>query len=386
MNKLAGTVAGAAIAAAALGGTAMAQDEPIRIGVMLPYSGTFALLGQNITDAMELAMVERGNGGCNVEYIQLDSEADPSRGPENARRLIDRDLVDILVGPVHSGVAMGMVQVVRETGTPLIIPNAGARQATAELCAPNIFRTSFSNWQPAYPSGTVAYDRGARTAVTLSWDYGAGHQATAAFAEAFEAAGGDVVEELFIPFPDTNFQPLLTQIAGIQPDAVFVFFAGGGAVQFVNDYDAAGLKDTIPLYGSGFLTEGVLEAQGDAAEGLLTTLHYGDGLDNPVDAQFRTAFEEATGRPSDVYAVQGYDTGQLIAQALEAVSCDVGDLDALSAAMAEATIESPRGTITMSAAHNPVQDIYLREARDGENVVIEIAAPALEDPAPGCAM
>ena len=376
----------AAIALAAIGGTAMAQDTPIRIGVMLPYSGTFALLGQNITEAMELAMAERNNGGCNVEYIQLDSEADPSRGPENARRLIDRDLVDILVGPVHSGVAMGMVQVVRETGTPLIIPNAGVRQATAELCAPNIFRTSFSNWQPAYPSGTVAYDRGARTAVTLSWDYGAGHQATEAFAESFEAAGGEVVEQLFIPFPDTNFQPLLTQIAGIQPDAVFVFFAGGGAVQFVNDYDDAGLKDTIPLYGSGFLTEGVLDAQGDAAEGLLTTLHYADGLDNPVDAHFREAFEAATGRESDVYAMQGYDTGQLIAQALEAVSCNVGDLDALSEAMASATIESPRGTFNMSSSHNPVQDIYLREARDGQNVVIDIAAPALEDPAPGCSM
>ncbi|MEO1225242.1 MAG: ABC transporter substrate-binding protein, partial [Pseudomonadota bacterium] len=109
-------LASAAIALAAISGTAMAQDTPIRIGVMLPYSGTFALLGQNITEAMELAMAERNNGGCNVEYIQLDSEADPSRGPENARRLIDRDLVDILVGPVHSGVAMGMVQVVRETG------------------------------------------------------------------------------------------------------------------------------------------------------------------------------------------------------------------------------------------------------------------------------
>ncbi|MEO0998975.1 MAG: ABC transporter substrate-binding protein, partial [Pseudomonadota bacterium] len=147
-----------------------------------------------------------------------------------------------------------------------------------------------------------------------------------------------------------------------------------------------GLKDTIPLYGSGFLTEGVLDAQGDAAEGLLTTLHYADGLDNPVDAHFREAFEAATGRESDVYAMQGYDTGQLIAQALEVVSCDVGDLDALSEAMASATIESPRGTFNMSSSHNPVQDIYLREARDGQNVVIDIAAPALEDPAPGCAM
>jgi branched-chain amino acid transport system substrate-binding protein len=375
----------ATAAVALMAGTAAAQD-PVRVGVMLPYSGTYAQLGANITDAMQMAMEERDNGGCNVEYVQLDSEADPSAAVENVRRLIDRDQVDMVVGPVHSGVAMGMVQVVRQTGTPLIIPNAGVGQATGELCAPNIFRTSFSNWQPAYPSGFVAYDNGARTAVTLSWDYGAGHQATGGFVEAFEEAGGEVMEQLFLPFPDTNFQPLLTQIAGMEPDAVFVFFAGGGAVQFLRDYDSAGLHGTIPLYGSGFLTDGVLDAVGDAADGVQTTLHYGDGLDNDLDGPFREAFQERTDREADVYAVQGYDTGQLIAQTLEAVSCDVGDLDAFTEAMGDQTIVSPRGEFTLSDAHNPIQDIYLREVRDGQNLVIDIAYDDLEDPAPGCDM
>lgn len=375
----------ATAAAALIAGSAAAQD-PVRIGVMLPYSGTYAQLGANITDAMQMAMEERDNGGCSVEYVQLDSEADPSAAVENVRRLIDRDQVDMVVGPVHSGVAMGMVQVVRQTGTPLIIPNAGVRAATADLCAPNIFRTSFSNWQPAYPSGFVAYEAGARTAVTLSWDYGAGHDATNAFAESFGEAGGEVMEQLFLPFPDTNFQPLLTQIAGMDPDAVFVFFAGGGAVQFLRDYAAAGLHGTIPLYGSGFLTDGVLDAVGDAADGVQTTLHYGDGLDNEVDGPFRANFQERTGREADVYAVQGYDTGQLIAQTLEAVSCDMGDLDAFSEAMGAQTIASPRGEFTLSDSHNPVQDIYLREVRDGQNLVISIAADDLADPAPGCEM
>ncbi|MEQ9813352.1 MAG: ABC transporter substrate-binding protein [Azospirillaceae bacterium] len=380
------TLIGTAAAAALVAGSAMAQDTPIRIGLMLPYSGTYAQLGANITDAMQMAMEERNNGGVEVEYVQLDSEADPSAAVENARRLIDRDQVDILVGPVHSGVAMGMVQVVRQTGTPLIIPNAGVLAATGELCAPNIFRTSFSNWQPAYPSGFVAYEAGARTAVTLSWDYGAGHDATGGFAQAFTEAGGEVVEQLFLPFPDTNFQPLLTQIASMNPDAVFVFFAGGGAVQFLNDYNAAGLHGTIPLYGSGFLTDGVLDAVGDAADGVQTTLHYADGLDNAVDGPFREAFEARTGRVADVYAVQGYDTGQLIAQTLEAVGGDISDLDAFLEAMGEQTIASPRGEFTFSDAHNPIQDIYLREVRDGQNVMIGVAYEDLADPATGCTM
>ena len=86
-----------------------------------------------------------------------------------------------------------------------------------------------------------------------------------------------------LPFPQVEFQSFLTEIAALKPDVVYVFFAGGGAVKFVKDYAAAGLNKTIPLVGPGFLTDGTLEAQGESAQGLLTTLHYGDGLDNPEE-------------------------------------------------------------------------------------------------------
>ena len=98
---------------------------------------------------------------------------------------------------------------------------------------------------------------------TITWKYAAGDEASAASRRHSKRAGGKVVKELSLPFPNVEFQALLTEIAAARPDAVYIFFAGGGAVKFVKDYAAAGLKDKIPLYGAGFITDGTLEAQGD---------------------------------------------------------------------------------------------------------------------------
>ena len=201
-----------------------------------------------------------------------------------------------------------------------------------------------------------------------------------------KAGGAEMTHLLTVPFPETNFQPVLAQIGGLGVEAVGSFFAGGGAIQFVKDYAASGLRDKIPLCGSGFLTEGVLKPQGAAAEGILTALHYGDGLDNPKNTAFRAAFKAKTGREADVYAVQGYDAGQMLAAGLTATKGDAAAVQALAAAIRASKIDSPRGAFTLSASHNPVQTIWLREARDGQNKVIGVAAEALADPGTGCKM
>jgi branched-chain amino acid transport system substrate-binding protein len=377
---------GVVAAGALLPAVTRAQSAKIRLGVMLPYTGTYAQLGVAIENGLRLALEESGGklGGREVEIFKVDDESEPSKATDNANRLITRDKVDVLIGSVHSGVAMGMIKVAREAGTLLVIPNAGADAATGALCAPNVFRTSFSNWQPVHPLGRVMAGKGHKRAVFITWKYAAGEESLASFREAFTAVNGTVVKELFVPFPNVEFQALLTEIAALRPDAVACFFAGGGAVKFVKDYAAAGLKDKIPLYGSGFLTEGVLAAQGDAAEGLLTTLHYAESLDNPKNRAFRAAYLKSYKSHADVYAVQGYDTGLLLMQALDKVRGDVGNRSAVIAAMEAAVIDSPRGQWKMSKAHNPIQDIYLRRAEKGDNKVIGVAWKALEDPARGC--
>ncbi|MDX3895357.1 ABC transporter substrate-binding protein [Pusillimonas sp.] len=373
--------------ATALALSAGSAFAAVKVGFMLPYSGTYAKLGEAIENGFKLYVQEQGGklAGQDIQYFKVDDESNPSKGPENANRLIKRDGVDILVGTVHSGVAMALAKAANDSDTTLIIPNAGADAITGPLCSKNVFRSSFSNWQPGYAMGAVAAENGDKTAVTISWNYAAGKESTDGFKESFEKAGGKVIKHLTLPFPNVEFQPLLTEIASLKPDAVYTFFAGGGAVKFVQDYAAAGLKESIPLYGAGFLTDGTLEAQGASAQGLQTTLHYADGLDTPRDNKFREEYiKNFPQLPPDVYAVQGYDAAQMLEAGLKAVDGDVSKKDAMRDAIRSAKIDSPRGEFTLSKAGNPVQDMYLRKVDGDKNQFVKVAVEKLADPARGC--
>jgi branched-chain amino acid transport system substrate-binding protein len=379
---------GAASTSLLLPEIARAQSNKIRVGLMLPYTGTFAQLGVAIENGFRMAIAEQGGklGGREIEYFKVDDESEPSKGIENASKLVQRDKVDVLVGTVHSGVQMGIHKVARDSGVLSLIPNAGVHAATRSQCAPNVFRTSFSNSQPTRALGQAMVAKGHKKAVWITWKYAAGDEAFEGFKESYTAAGGTIVKELGLPFPNVEFQALLTEIASIKPDAVACFFAGGGAAKFMRDYAAAGLKDKIPLYGSGFLTEGVLEAAGPAAEGVMTTLHYSDSLNTPRNQAFRLAYAKTYRLQPDVYAVQGYDTGLLLVQGANAVKGDLAAKPALYKALESATIDSPRGKWSMSKSHNPVQDIYLRVVENKENKVLGVAAKALADSGSGCKM
>jgi len=380
---------GLAVAASPLGAPfVLAQPARLRVGLMLPYTGTFAALGNAITNAFKLYVAEKGGrlAGRELEYVVLDDESDPAKAVDNASRLVNRDKVDVLLGTVHSGVQMGMVKVARESRVLSIIPNAGADAATGALCAPNIFRTSFSNWQTIHALGKVMMEKGHKTAAWISWKYAAGEEMFQGFKQGYEKAGGRIVKELWLPFPNVEFQALLTEIAAARPAATACFFAGGGAVKFVKDYDAAGLKAKIPLFGNGFLTDGTLQAQGASAQGVYTTLHYADSLDIPKDREFRLSYAKTYKLQPDVYAVQGYDAAQLLDIGLKAVKGDIKAAKAMQSAMEGVTIDSPRGKWKMSAAHNPIQDSYLRQVVGEQNKYVGVAWKALEDPARGCKM
>ncbi len=373
-------------------GHVLAQAAPaaaparFKVGLMLPYSGTYAKLGEAIENGMRMAVAEKGGrlAGREVEWIKLDDESEPKKADANARRLVAQDKVDVIVGTVHSGVQMAIQKVVAESGTLSIIPNAGVHAVTRNACLPNVFRTSFTMGQPTVALGQAMIERKARRAVWVTWDYPAGADSLEGFREGYVKAGGSIVKELKVPFPSTDFSAVLAEIAQLKPDAVACFFAGGGAVKFMQDYEKAGLRHRIPLYGSGFLTEGVLGDTGTAAEGIVTTLHYSNLLPSVRNGEFRYTYSRTFRSEPDVYAMQGYDSGLLLRQGLEAVQGDTGKREQLYGAMEAAVIDSPRGRWRMGKAHNPVQDIYLRTVANGENRIIGVAAKALEDSGAGC--
>src|SRR5262249_54439446 len=278
--------------------------------------------------------------GREVDIAKVDDESEPAKATDNVNRLVNRDKVDVVLGTVHSGVAAAMIRVTKQAGVLHIIPNAGPAPATRPPRPPKHFPPSFSNWQSGFAIGSVLAGRKAvRKAVTISWKYAAGEEFVKGFRDGYTKGGGQIVKDLWVPFPNVEFQALLTEIASLKPDATYAFFAGAGAAKFLRDYAQAGLKDKIPLVGPGFLTEGVIGPAGAAAQGVETCLHYADGLGTKRDDAFRAAYAGAFKSQPDVYAVAGYDSGLLLNAGLHAVKGDVHKKKELIAAMEKETID-----------------------------------------------
>lgn len=358
------------------GGEGSQEGEPVRVGVILPYSGVYAQLGEDITDAMEMYFEERGNevAGRPVEIITEDTEADPQVGVQAARRLVEQEGVDVLTGAVATPVAYGAIDLTERDNIPFIISNATGDDATRRG-AENVFRTSASSFQVSNAMGEYLVGEGIEEVVVSAADYAAGEEMSAGFVEGFEGAGGEVIDTVNAPLGTNDYSSFLTNIRGQEPPAVWSFYAGSDAVRFVQQYSEFGLE--APLFGTGYLVEAdTIPAQEEAAIGVRSSLHYSPDLDNPENEEFQSAFQEAYDREASVYSVAGWDAAWLIGEAVEATEGDTEDNEALIAAMEEVEFESPRGPMELDENHNPVQNIYIREVQeldDGriDNVVID---------------
>jgi len=348
----------------AAGGGAAAEG-PVKVGLVIPQSGVYAPLGEDMKAGWELYLSQKGGklGGMDVETVVADEGEGPDTGVPAVQKTLQQDQADVVVGIVNSATALGVKDLITSSKKPLIIANAGANEITGPDTK-YIWRTSFTNEQVAYAIGKhlAGTEDGKQGAYAIAADYAAGEEAIAGFKRGFEEGGGKLVGEAKTPFGTTqDFQPFLSKIRSSGADAVYAFYAGAEAVSFVKQYSEFGLADRAPLYGSGFLTEGgVLKAQGKAAAGTRTSLHYATALDNPANAEFAKAYEEAAGRPATVYAVQAYDAASVLDKALTEAKATDGD--ALAAALENIgeISDSPRGAWSFEN-HSPAQEMYLRE-------------------------
>ncbi|PYM82268.1 MAG: ABC transporter substrate-binding protein [Candidatus Rokuibacteriota bacterium] len=393
LRGVATTAAGAVLGGAA--GRARAAPAPIKIGLLLPYSNVYAVLGESITDGLSLVFEQAGGtvAGRRVELIKEDDEVNPQVGLRKAKKLIESDGVDFLVGPVSSGVLAAIRDTVHQARQILIVANAGNDEISRDRCSRYIFRASFSNWQPNAPMGSWVAAHVAKEAYLVAPKYAAGFDMMRAFKETFVAAGGKVVGEDYTPFPvNEDFAPFLTKINQAAPKVVYAFFSGSQAVRFVRQYDEFGLRARSKLCGAGFLTESdVLPAQGQSALGIITGHFYSTLLDNPANKAFVRAFRAKYARTPDGFAVQGYDSAQVIAHGLTATGGDTRDKDRLLEALRGVEFDSPRGRFRFDPrTQNVIQPfIYVREVRevDGElaNVVVDRIAN-VRDPGTGCTL
>jgi branched-chain amino acid transport system substrate-binding protein len=389
----AAVMAGAVFALGACGSVGEESSEggsdtgPIKVGLVIPQSGVYAPLGEDMKAGWDLWLEQNGGklGGREVQTVVVDEGEGPDTGVPAVQKVLQQDRVDAVVGIVNSATALGSVEVVNSAKKLLIVANAGADTLTGS--SKYIWRSSFSNGQVAYAVGKhlATTPEGKKGVYAMAADYAAGEEAIAGFKKGFEEGGGELVGEAKTPFGTTqDFQPFLAKARSADPGAVYVFYAGAEAVSFVKQYDEFGLSERAPLYGSGFLTEGgVLTAQGEAADGVHTALHYATALDNPANSSFAEAYEAKTSKPPTVYAVQTWDAAAVLSKAVE--SAGALDGDALAGAMGKVgeITDSPRGTWSFEQ-QSPVQEMYLREVRAEGDAVTNAVVESLGEipPAP----
>lgn len=367
----------------------MANAAATKVGVLLPFSGVYAALGKEIDAGFALGMEEFG-AGLDIEYVREDSEADPGKSVAKARKLVLQDKVDVMTGLVSSAVAGALRDFVHGAKVPLLITNAGDNSVTGDKCSPYISRFSFSNGQINRPMGTWMAQNGIKKVYTLAPDYTAGREMIDAFTGTFEAAGGEISGGEYTPFRKTkDFGPYLAKAKASGADAVYSFYAGGEAIAFVKQYASFGLGQEMPLYGSGFLTSPLyVNAEGDAAVGVTTVLHYAPTIDNELNKAFVQKFQSLNdGRSPSEFAVAGYDAAQALALAIKS---GANDRASIAEAISKVSFSGPRGEVYIDAkTNNIVQPLYVYETvKDGDKLTQKVVAqlPSEKDPAGNCSL
>lgn len=349
------------------------REEPIRIGVVLSYSGPYARLGQEITRGMELYLDRVGTqaGGRRIQLLKEDEEADPAVALRKVRKLVEQDRVDLLAGIILSSSAYAIRDYVHEKQIPLIVANAAANGITRERRSPYIFRTSISAWQQHYPMGTWVAKNVGKKVFLLALDYAFGKEATTAFKQSFLEAGGEVVAEVYSPLGSTDYSAVISRIAAARPEAVHAVLSGSDAVIFMRQFTQFGLNRAIPLAVSGEVTdENVLEAIGEAALGAKSGDHWVYTLNNTANKEFKQAYRKKYGGIPNHFAVRGYDAMQFIVNAIQDVQGDLGNKRKLLEAFKNAKIISPRGFVQIDPeTNNATQHVYAREVARVDGVL-----------------
>jgi branched-chain amino acid transport system substrate-binding protein len=358
--------------------TVPAQSAPIKIGFLAPLTGPFAQIGKDMVSGNQLYLAEIGGqvAGRKIEIIVEDDEGNPATALNKSRKLVEQDKISILTGGMLANVGYALQPYIDAQKIPTTFPVIAADDITQRKPAKWIVRTGWATSQPMHPFGEyVLKNTKYRKIAAIGMDYAFGYEIIGGFQQVFEEGGGQIVQRIWAPLNTNDFAPFLAQIRR-DADAVLALFTGRLALQFVKQYQEAGLKDKLPLLGGGTLTdETVLPQMGDEAIGLVTALHYSQALDNATNVKFNKAFEASAGKIASYYSEATYTNARWIVEAIKAAGGKVEDRDAMLAALRKVDLkETARGPLKVDDFGNPIQNIYIRKVErvDGklQNTVI----------------
>jgi branched-chain amino acid transport system substrate-binding protein len=359
---------------------AYAQPAPIKIGFMSTLSGQAGSLGQDIYDGFMLAVEQSGGklGGVPVQIFKEDDQFKPEVGTQAAQKLIDKDNVSIITGVAASNVLMAVVRPITERQVFLIGSNGGPSPLAGAQCSPYLF---ISSWQIdgfAEVVGKYATDKGYKSVMLVAPNYQAGKDALSGFKRFYK---GEVADEIYTGLAQPDFSAEIAQIAAKKPEAVYAFFPGTLGVNFVRQYQQAGLLKTVPLLTSGVVDGTTLPALKETALGVIAGQFWAPDTNNPVSLQFVDSFEKKYNRIPSNFAAQGFDSALLLDSAIAKVKGNVADKPAFMTALAQGSAKSVRGTLRFNNNHMPINDWYVFEvAKDaGGRVSLKTIATPLKD-------
>ena len=376
-KQLIGLVAAASLLAA----PALAADK-IKIGFVTTLSGPPAAIGEDMRNAVELALDHLGHkmAGKPVEVIYEDDGFKPEVGKQKTDKLIESDHVDFIVGYIWSNVLLASIKSAVDSKTFLITSNAGPHQIAGELCSPYIFSTSWQNDQTPQAMGLYMNQKGVKSVFLIGPNYAAGKDMLAGVAATFK---GKVVGQELTTWPSQlDFSAELAKAKAANPDAIFVFYPGKAGVQFLTQYAQAGLKGKIPLYTAFTIDETTLPLQKDLAIGVPGAQEWVNDLPNEANKKYVADYiKKYKGTRPSFYGAQTYDAANLIASAVAATKGNLTDKAAVQKALEKANFKSVRGAFKYGNNHIPIQNFYLQDAvKDAKgDYVLKTVATIVKD-------
>jgi branched-chain amino acid transport system substrate-binding protein len=352
----------AAVAVGALIQAGAAAAEDLTIGMITTLSGPGSGLGIDVRDGFNLAIEDLGGkfGELDAKVIEVDDQQKPDVAVQLTERLLSRDGADIITGTIWSNLALAMLPAVARAGKIHISPNAGPSQLAGSQCNRHFFNTAFQNDAVHEATGKVVADAGIGRVWLMAPNYPAGQDALRGFRRAYDASGGEVMDEVYTQLGQLDYAAEIADIQAAKPEAVYFFYPGGMGIAFLKQWAQAGVGQEVKLYASAFsVSQDILPAVGDAALGVENAAHWSPDLDAGLNRRFVEAFQEKYGRLPSLYAAQGYDTALFIDAAARAAGSK--DTDALIEGLENAEIDGTRGPIRLNTNHFPIQNFYGRE-------------------------
>ena len=344
----------------------------LKVGMITTLSGGGAALGIDVRDGFMLAVKQSGHD--DIEVLVEDDQRKPDIAVQIADKMIQSEDVDVLTGIIWSNLAIAVVPGAVRQGVFYLSPNAGPSALAGKGCHENYFNVAWQNDNLHEAAGAYANTAGYSNSFILAPNYPAGTDALTGYKRHY---GGELAGEVYTQLGQTDYAAEIAQIRASGADSVFFFLPGGMGISFLKQYAQSGI-DT-PLVGPAFsFDQGILQAVGEAALGVINTSQWSKDIDNTANAAFVESFLAEYGRLPSLYSSQGFDTANLLISAME--SADVADADAFREALRAAEFDSVRGDFAFDSNQHPMQDIYVREVvMEGDVLTNQIVGLALED-------